>query len=786
MDNKSLEMLEFPQIKELLAGFTSFSASRELALDLQPLHHPERIMKLLGQSAEARALLTQESGFSLGGISDIRDVVRTAALAMTLDPPTLLDVKQTLSALREAHASLKEISADFPLLWKIARDITPLPQIEQDITSCIDPSGEVLDTASPQLASIRQQLREMREQLLSRLEGIVHSPRWHRFLQDTFITERDGRYVIPVKIESRHEIKGIIHDISNTAATAFLEPTSTVGIGNALRELVIAERNEIERILGNLTAEVDACCEEITINIELAAELDLALAKGRFGLQMKCAEPEIKPLHDGQDKTVRFVAARHPLLREKAVPFSAEIGRDFSVLLITGPNTGGKTVTLKTIGLLTAMAQSGLPIPASPETTIPVTDSIFADIGDEQSIEQTLSTFSWHMSNIVRIINTATGKSLVLLDELGTSTDPAEGSALARAILHHFLSRSILTIATTHYGDLKAFAYATPGMQNASLEFDPASLKPTYQLVMGLPGGSNALATASRLGLPDQIIDEAKKMLATGSQELEELLTSLTEERQKTGALREELNTERENLQQQNEALASERNRLKSAEHRILQEARGKIVQESALLQKQLRQASAELRKEKTEARLRQARETAVAVRAQIDSESWQPRLEDAETAAEEEPIRAGDTVWLKDASLFATVVSVTEATSQAEVRAGNTKITLDLNALVKTKKPAAQAIPKFAVEYRPMGRRRVSLELDLRGKRADEVEPLLDSYLNDAVQANLDDVRIIHGVGTGTVRQITRDFLSTHPLVRSFHSGKPDEGGDGATVVSL
>ncbi|MFC1929635.1 endonuclease MutS2 [Chloroflexota bacterium] len=783
MNDKSLEMLEFPQIREILAGFTSFSASRELAANLQPLHNYERITKLLGQSAEARQLFSLDPSFSIGGISDIREAAKVATLGMVLEPATLLEIQQTLTFLRQLRSSVNELSADLPLLWEIAEGIVELPQIEKDIGSCIDPSGEVLDTASPNLASIRQQLREIREQLMARLEAIVNSPRWQRFLQDTFITERDGRYVIPVKIESRHEIKGIVHDISNTAATVFVEPTITVGMGNALRELVIAERNEIERILGNLSTEVGACSAEIAQGIALAAELDLALTKARFASKIKGAEPTIT---NKQTAAFRFVEARHPLLFEKAVPFSVEIGKDFSVLIITGPNTGGKTVTLKTIGLLSLMAQAGLPIPASPESSIPVFDAVFADIGDEQSIAQTLSTFSWHMGNIVRIINTATQNSLVLLDELGTSTDPSEGSALARAVLHHFLARRATTVATTHYSDLKAFAYATPGMQNASLEFDPLTLSPTYHLSIGVPGGSNALATASRLGLPQDIIIEARGMLAQGSQELERMLSSLMAEKQKMESLSRELATERDKLQQQNTDLEKVRQRLQAAERKIIQETRDQIVRESAELQKQLRLAAIELRKEKTEERIQQAKQALAAVREQLSSEAWQPQFSDRAETEEETRISIGDTVWLKEAGLTATVLSISEATQQAEVQAGGTKIRLGLDSLEKVTVPPGQAAPEFTAAKRPPSRRTVPSEFDLRGKRADEVEPLLDNYLNDVAQTNLEEALIIHGIGTGTVRQIVRDFVATHPLVKSSRPGRQEEGGDGVTIVKL
>ena len=731
MDEKSLEMLEFPKIREILAEYTSFSASRELAMNLMPLQDYGRISLLLQQSAEARSLLALDKGFSIGSAHDIRDKVKLAALEGILDPLSLLAVQQTLYALHDLRRYLKSIAGDFPLLWSVAEGIAELQQIEKDIASCIDPAGEVLDNASPELAGIRAQLRNTRAQILEKLETIVKSPRGGRILQEDVITERDGRYVLLVKIEHRHDLRGIVHDISNTGATVFMEPTAAVGLGNAIRELVVEERHEIEKILRLLTAEVGANANDITRSIELTSELDLILAKARYARRINAVEPAIlEPSSDGQKKTnyIKLVEARHPLLGEKAVPFSLELGEKYSVLVITGPNTGGKTVTLKTIGLLNVMAQAGLPIPADGTSQLPVLDNIFADIGDEQSIEQTLSTFSWHMGNIVRIIGQTAGKSLVLLDELGTSTDPAEGSALARAILRHFLSKGTLTVATTHFSDLKAFAHTTQGLSNASLEFDPKTLTPTYHLTFGIPGGSNAIATAARLGIPVDIINDARSLLSGHSQELEGLLANLMEEKQKIAVLERDLVVEREKLQRRSADLDKELQQLKTEERRTLQAERDAIVQEAAELHKELRQAATELRKEKTSAKLEQAKKSLARVREQIASERWQPA---AGATPEEDAgiIKIGDTVRIKEAGLTGTVLSINETSQEVEVQAGKTKMRLGLNGVVKTT-PTAD---KFAPPAKIPPARRVPMELDLRGKRADEVEPILDAYLNDA-----------------------------------------------------
>jgi DNA mismatch repair protein MutS2 len=784
MDDKNLQMLEFPRIREILAGFTSFPASRELAVALKPHQDYDYIMRLLRQSAEARQLLATEHGFAVGNVPDIRNFVIKAEREGILEPLALLDIQSTLSSLHQLRSDIRKVSGDYPLLWDIAGSIVEIRDLEKEITRCIDPSGEVLDSASPALTGLRQQLRATRSQITERLQSIIRSSKAQQLLQDDIITEREGRNVILVKIERRHEIKGIVHDISNTEATVFVEPQVTVGLGNALRELVIEEKHEVERILATLSAGVGSHSEEITRNVSLAAQLDFTLAKAKYASKLKAVEPVILPPANKEPRLFKLVDARHPLLGDKAVPFSLEIGRDFSGLVITGPNTGGKTVTLKTLGLLCLMAQSGLPIPASSESSLPIFDNVFADIGDEQSIEQTLSTFSWHMGNIVHIIKGASNRSMVLLDELGTSTDPAEGSALARAILRYFLARQTFIVVTTHYSDLKAFAHVTPGLQNASLEFDPRTLAPTYHLTVGLPGGSNAMAIASHLGVPAEIIDDARSMLTQGSQELEVLLGNLGSEKQKTELARQELVEEKKRLERKNTDLADERERLKNEERKAVQVAKDNLVREAAELHKELRQASADLRKEKSAAMLEQARQSLASVRERLKGEVWQVKSSESE-AVDNSPIIVGDTVLIKEVGLQATVLSVSEDTREIEVQAGRTRLQLGLDAVEKIV-PSGIKAPAPASYVKPRSKRQVSLELDLRGKRADEVEWALDAYLDDAVQANLNEVRIIHGYGTGTVRNIVRDFLASHTLVKSFRSGERNEGGDGVTIARL
>jgi len=795
-DDKSLEMLEFPQVREILAGFTSFSASRDMVVNLQPLSDFERASLLLKQSAEARHLLTLEPGFSIGGVFDICETVKMAAIGKILEPHRLIEIQKTLAAIHQLRSRLGKLANECPLLWDIAERIAELRYIEKSITDCITPTGELHDNASPRLASVRRQLKGAREQLMDRLGAIIRSSRGRKIIQEPIITEREGRYVILVKTELKKEIKGIVHDVSNTGATVFIEPWTAVELGNTLRELLAEERGEIERILRNLSNEVGLHEAEISNNIYLVAELDTALAKARYAKKVKAAEPVLTTfgntgkITEGEPAAVlKLVEARHPLLGKKAVPLSIEMGRDFSILVITGPNTGGKTVALKTIGLLSLMAQAGIPIPASAESVIPVFNGVFTDIGDEQSIEQTLSTFSWHMGNIVRIINNATEKSLVLLDELGTSTDPTEGSALARSILRYFMSKKVMTIATTHFSDLKAFAYSTAGMQNASLDFDPVTLAPTYHLTVGIPGGSNALATASRLGLLPEIITDAQGMISKGAQELEDLLSSLMLEKQRFEALRLNVEEEMNKVAHQKQKLENELQRLKAEEHRLIEETRDSIVREAAVLHKEIRQVTAGLRKEeKSREKIEQAKRALKAVQEQLDKQVWQTRVitEAKEQVADDGSLSAGDTVWLKEVNMPATVLSVSEKTQQIEVQAGHTRFKLGLDSVEKIAPQIDKTVPESIRTGQQYSNRMASPELDLRGKRADEVEWALDNYLSDASLANLSEVRIIHGFGTGTVRSIVRDFVTTHPLVKSSRPGKQGEGGDGVTVVGL
>lgn len=786
MDQHSLEMLEFPRVRETLASLTSFSASRELALGLLPSSEPEVIASLLRQSGEARRVLSLKPDFLIGYASDVREAARMAAKGKCLEPLVLLDIGRTQASARAARSGIEKLKAEVPTLWSIASKITPLPHLESEISRCLSPNGEVLDSASEKLASIRHRLHTARQELVERLEAITRSRRGQRILQEPIVTERDGRFVIPVKSELRTQVKGIVHDVSNTGATVFIEPWATVDLGNELRELTAQEKYEVERILAELSTRVGENEGAIGDNVARLAELDFALAKARYAQRLKATEANISfPQHDKPKmkwNVLRLVNARHPLLKGKPVPMSVEIGRGFSTLIITGPNTGGKTVALKTIGLLTLMTQAGLPIPAAEESSIPVYDNVFADIGDEQSIERTLSTFSWHMGNINRIISESTSSSLVLLDELGTSTDPVEGVALAQAILLHFLSRGTVVVATTHFSDLKIFAHTTPGIENASLAFDPVTLSPTYHLTVGTPGGSNALAIAARLGLPREIIENAREVMAKGPQQVEVMLTDLASEKEKAERLTQSLADQRAEAETIRRRLQEDLARLHEEERTLLRETRDRLLQEAADLQRQLREAEAELKKSRSRESTERARKSLADLHKRLDGEEWQMKVKRIGPAG---ALSIGDRVRLINTNLEGSIVSVLNEGRQVEVQAGQTRITLGIDGVEKIT-PLASKLPDSISVKPKFTSRAISFELDLRGKRADDVYPALDGYLNDAFMANLTQVRIIHGFATGTVRNVVREILGKHPLVKSFRPGTREEGGDGVTVVSL
>jgi DNA mismatch repair protein MutS2 len=788
LDKSSLAMLEFPRVRERLAAYTSFAAGYELALSVQPTSDIEWVRLLLRQSAEARRLLSVRPDFHISEAFDVREDAVQAEKGAMLDPAVLLKVLKTAAASRLARNGLSKLADDLPALWGIARDITVLSSLESEIGKCLSPTGEVLDSASERLAGIRWQLRDTRRLLQERLASIVKSKKGQSSLQEQLITERNGRYVLPVKAEAKRELKGIVHDVSNTGATVFIEPMETIEAGNDLRQHEVEERQEIERIMAGLSAMVGAAAEDINTNIGILARLDLALAKAYYAEKIRAIEPEIVGGEEGTPRLLKLINARHPLLKGEAIPLNVEMGRDYSILIISGPNAGGKTVALKTIGLLVLMAQAGLPVPCADGTVMPVYDEVFADIGDEQSIEQTLSTFSAHISNLARIVKNSSPHSLVLLDELGISTDPGEGAALAQAILTYFMDSGTNVVVTTHYSELKAFAHLNKKLRNASLDFDPVTLMPTYRLTVGIPGGSNALNIASRFGLPEDIVSNARSIMSQGSQEVEAMMVDLASERKKLESLRSSLEKEKAKAMEMTEKLESEAARIREKERDMLREIQDNINSEIAGLYRSIREAENELKKQRTREKIERSRKALEEISKQADRRNQKlgerlAAIKDEE--AEGGKIFVGDSVRLKDMDMVANVLSINEDQGKLEAQVGDVRLTLRLDRVEKMDSPGPEADTERTV-MRPKTTRSAPLELDLRGHRAEIAVSELDTYLNDAFMSHLAEVRIIHGYGTGAVRQAVREALATHPLVKSFRPGGMGEGGDGVTLAKL
>ena len=789
MDEKTLTTLEFDKILARLAKHTSFSAGRDLALALRPSADYDEVLRRQRLTAEARHLREMKPRAGLGGIHDVRTLADKANLGGILDPSELLDVATTLEAGRDLKAVLTRLSGPLPLLAELAERISDFDDVATDVHRCISPHAEVVDAASPALAVIRRDLRTVHDRLQAKLQELINSADGRGVIQEPIVTLRDGRYVIPVKAEMRSQMQGIVHDVSASGATVFMEPLAVVELGNTWRETQIEEQREVERILRRLSSLVGRHAHAIAVNIDTLAEIDLALAKARFAAEMDAVElpydDKAQPWLTQPPAPLILVNARHPLLTSEIVPVSLAVGGDYSVLLITGPNTGGKTVALKTVGLLCAMAQAGLPVPADAGSRIPVFDSLRVDIGDEQSIEQSLSTFSSHMTNIISLLAEAGPHSLVLLDELGAGTDPDEGSALARALLDHLLGVGCLTIATTHHGELKVFAHSTVGIMNAHVEFDMETLAPTYRISIGLPGASNALAIAERLGLPPDIIAVARGSIAPDQAKAESLLSAI--QREKTDAAdarraemlaRKEAEEIRTGLEEKLDAIDRER-------EEILAQVRAQAEEEIVRVRQLLAHASRRIERQKPEA----AAEKIVAAEAILETLKPPPpsprrRRMTGDNIPPEE-IQPGDLVWVRGLGRFGEALSPPDAKGEVELRLGSLRSTVPLKKVEKVQRVKG-VHPKVGGTAVPPPPSTVPSEVEVRGRLVDEVLPDLDKYLDDAFRAGLPWVRIIHGRGTGTLARAVRNMLSLHPLVKSHEIAPREEGGEGVTIVHL
>jgi DNA mismatch repair protein MutS2 len=795
MDSKSLHTLEYALIRERLASHAAFSASKGLARELEPSHDREWVEARLKEATEARHLLSLQADMTIGGARDVRTSVESAARGAVLEAHQILDVKNTLIAARTLRRRFEDEDTRYPALRQIALRLEVVEGLIDQVSQILNERGEILDSASDLLSTIRRDLRVAHGRLTDKLQGLLGDPKIQPLLQEPIITQREGRYVIPLRAEFKGRLKSIVHDQSTSGATVFVEPLQIVDLNNQLRELELAERDEIRRLLAELSARIGEHWSQIESTVAAIAEIDLAFAKARYAEVLRASEPIMLPFPgdgsrgDHPGSTLKLLQARHPLLDpDQVVPVDLVLDEETSALVITGPNTGGKTVTLKTAGLLVLMAASGMHIPATSGSELSLFESVFADIGDEQSIEQSLSTFSAHISNIIHILEKADRRSLVLLDELGAGTDPQEGAALAQALLETLLERGITTLVATHFSALKTFAHLTEGVRNASVEFDIESLQPTYHLTIGLPGRSNALAIAQRLGLDRDVLDKARQWVSADDLEVDALLDEIHHQRDQARQALQGAERARQEAIERERELARRLDSIEDERRDLLEAARQSVRSE-------VEQLRADLEKLRRQLRLAgqplEALEAAKEELEDLEEVVSEPVVREAhEHTPSDRPVQLGDKVHLETIDTKGVVTSLGE--DQAEVQVGRLRIRAKLDEIrlvgkddtQEERDPSGRVVEATRVRSRPSSQ--PPLELHLRGLRVDEALIELDRHLDSAYLAGMPFVRVVHGKGTGTLREAVRNALRGNRYVRSFESGRPAEGGEGVTVVHL
>ncbi len=808
MDSKTLHVLEYDKILARLTGFCDFSASADLAHALQPTSNFNEATRLIAETTEARFLLSTHD-LTVGGSHDIRPTADLAARGGVLDPLALLEIKSTLIACRDLKKSIEHAADKAPRLAQIAVGLPETFGIVDAVTQVLSERGEVLDSASPKLASLRREIKVAHDRLMSRLQKYLTESA--NKLQEPIITQRDGRYVIPLRAEFKGSIKAIVHDQSSSGATLFVEPLPVVELNNEIRELELAERDEERRILSELSGLVGAHAVELKYGIENLAVLDLAFAKAKYAEEIHASEPILHKMDHGSSRmeksktinhapsTIILRHARHPLLDSNTVvPIDFDPRAGTIAVVITGPNTGGKTVTLKTVGLLVLMAQSGLHIPVQSGSELPFFESVYADIGDEQSIEQSLSTFSGHITNIIQILKKADHCSLVILDELGAGTDPQEGAALARAILANLLERGITSLVATHYPELKTFAHSTEGVVNASLEFDIQTLRPTYKLTIGLPGRSNALLIAQRLGLDPQLVAAAKSEINPDDLRADKLLDDIRKERNRTSREREKLEKSRTKLDEKTSELEKRLDKIEDERRDVLAKARAEGELEVAVLKQNIESLKQQLKK------AHQPLQAVKAVEEKLETiqEKIESPVERRQTADHgpqsfvvggSSSIKLGERVFL--ASLKSDGIVTALGESDAEVQIGSLRIRAKFSDLQRKSEVAKiderdsildNRISNKESRSSPKPTPSPGIEISLRGKLVEDGLDELDKYLEKAYSAGLPFVRIVHGKGTGKMREAVRSALKDSPYVKSFEEAHENEGGAGVTIAKL
>jgi len=786
MDQRVLSILEYDKIIEKLAAYTASELGRDAALQLKPSVDPGRVQTLIQQTSEAESVYVRGGQSPIEGFTDMRMTLKRIHAALALSPKELLGIARCLKVSRTAKERLQQEEGELTLLSYMAAQLCAHRSVEEEINRCIQNEDEISDAASPGLANVRRQMRIANERVRERLNNMVKSITFQKYLQEPIVTIRNGRFVLPVKQEYRQYVPGLVHDQSGSGATLYVEPMAVVELGNEYKRLLSLEEEEIARILAGLTAMVEPYAQELSESLELLGELDLIFAKAAMARETKAVCPKL-----ATDRQIKILQGRHPLIPgNMVVPVDVWLGGNaFSTLIITGPNTGGKTVTLKTVGLFCMMAQAGLFLPAAEGTTVSVFSSILADIGDEQSIEQSLSTFSAHMTNLVDIIDTADDESLVLLDELGAGTDPVEGAALAMSILETLHERGCLTVATTHYSEIKAFVLTRSGMENASMEFDVDRLCPTYRLYIGIPGKSNAFEISKRLGLGEDIIDRARQFLKKEDVNFEDVIQSAQSQKQRAEQERlqaQETRYELERLRAQTEQQKKRLEEEKAALRAKAREEARQVVRESKEEMERIIIGLKNLKgvdMRQVDRAIQQARDAARKQESALQDPLT--RKEDAAKGKAPKSVKPGETVYLVNFGQNATVLKPADARGDIQVQAGIIKMMVNIND-VRAVQVQVKDIPASARVYLDANRDDGGLSLDIRGKMVDEAIVEVDRYIDDASINGRGELSIIHGKGTGALRNGVQAYLRKHPKVKSFRLGNYGEGDAGVTVVTL
>lgn len=788
MEEKVLHKLEYYKVIELLINQCSCQLGKDIAAELKPSHDLEEIEQGQAETSEAKEIWRLYPNFTLGGIRDIRAALRKAQVGGIIDPEGFIMVYDTILAAKRIKDFFIEIGQTYPLIANLTHDLANLPGLEKQIKKCITSEGEVGDQASEKLGKLRKQLRNLQGKAREKLEGIVRSTEMQKYLQDPIVTIRNERYVVPVKQEYRQKIRGLIHDQSASGATIFVEPFSVVEINNEAQRLEAQEKAEVLRILRQLTEQVAECHSELATNVELLGSIDFIFAKGKLSTELDCGQ--VKMNNRGY---INIVQGRHPLIRGEVVPTTIYLGKEFDILVITGPNTGGKTVTLKTVGLFTLMAQAGLHVPAQVGTELAVFEQVFADIGDEQSIEQSLSTFSAHMTNIINIVNNVDDRTLVLLDELGAGTDPTEGAALAMAILDFLNSAGTKAVATTHYSELKSFAYNRDKIENASVEFNVETLRPTYRLLIGVPGKSNAFLISQRLGLKLEVIESAKDFLSKDEIRVADLIANLETNQILSEKGREEAELLTKEAQKKIVEMQKSEQELQEKSQKIIEKAQEEALE---IVSRARRESEAVLKEirgvQKSPGNNLQQKMQDIRKNLKEKEGKLQDIVFKEQEGAVLQPqdLQQGDLVLIKRLNQKAQVLERPNSNGEVLIQAGIMKISASIQELCKLKDDSKQGTEKknktgvgTIVSSKAKD---ISNEVDLRGLTVDEALLVTEKYLDDAFLAGLSQIVIIHGKGTGALRNAITNLLKRHSRIKSYRVGEFHEGGHGVTIAEI